>query len=483
MAHDPLPQLGGGQVLGRWRLHSLLGRGGNGQVWRAQDGGGEKAALKILTKVKKVAYARFRDEVKVMKAAGLGGVAPVLDSYLPDDPTSERAWYAMPLGVRLGEHLRSAQLSGVVEAVADIADTLAQLHDRGIAHRDIKPANLLWINDRPVVADFGLVDYPEKDDLTGLREELGPRWTMAPEVRRSAKGTDALPADVYSLAKSLWVLVSGDEQGFEGQYNAGSSIGMSAFAPNAFTGPLDELVVQATEHDPHARPTMAGFATGLREWLRIQEEFSERNALEWMDVQRALFPLGVPERAIWTDLDDIVRVLQVVGQRPNLNHLFFPSGGGMDLEGAARSDREADCIELDVGTPALLKPKRLLFESFGRDPEWNYFRIETEELAATGVYGDENDDDRAVEEVLDLGIGEYVDRAHWDSGEYRESRIPRRSRLVVRYRRGAFVVFRKTSTYNRNPATYDARHNQMTTDDFRTYINRNVDPPDEGGSG
>ncbi|WP_143960188.1 hypothetical protein [Litoribacter populi] len=46
---------------------------------------------------------------------------------------------------------------------------------------------------------------------------------------------------------------------------------------------------------------------------------------------------------------------------------------------------------------------------------------------------------------------------------------------VTRWFRGSFVIFCKRSIYNRNPSTYDGRHNKMTTDEFRDYIQRSVD--------
>jgi serine/threonine-protein kinase len=82
---------------------------------------------------------------------------------------------------------------------------MAALHERQIAHRDIKPGNLVMFDNLCHVVDFGLVHYPEKTALTGYKEHIGPLWTMAPEVRRNGRNADPFPADVFSLAKTLWI--------------------------------------------------------------------------------------------------------------------------------------------------------------------------------------------------------------------------------------------------------------------------------------
>lgn len=187
-----------GMKLGNWILLDRIGRGGNGQVWSAQeDKGSTVVAIKILTKLKEIAYQIFRDEVKVMQNCGINGVVPILDSCLPEWPTKDRPWYAMPQGIPLMEYLGNRDLAGKVEHFINIANVLDQLHNKKTTHRDIKPANIIVIDNNACLGDFWLVDYPEKDDLTGLREELGPRWTMAPEIRRENNVQDTRPADVY----------------------------------------------------------------------------------------------------------------------------------------------------------------------------------------------------------------------------------------------------------------------------------------------
>src|SRR5579863_3515036 len=66
-----------GDRVGLWMLVSRLGRGGNGEVWLAVANG-KQVAIKLLTKPKPMAYARFRAEVGALKlTAGIRGVLPV----------------------------------------------------------------------------------------------------------------------------------------------------------------------------------------------------------------------------------------------------------------------------------------------------------------------------------------------------------------------------------------------------------------------
>ena len=143
----------------------------------------------------------------------------------------------------------------------------------------------------------------------------------------------------------------------------------------------------------------------------------------------------------------------------------------MDLEGA-KLGLEPHTIELiiDVNYVDLIKPKRLIFENFGTNAQWNYFRIETDELEPTGIRSVYRD----YEALIEVGPLHYIDRSYWDEGYYEGERLPSNARLVTRYMKGDFVIFSKTSFYNHASSTYDGRHNKMTTDEFREYISQKV---------
>lgn len=464
------PQLTRGLVFGRWKLIEWLGHGGNGQVWLAADETGAQVAIKLLLKVKKIAYARFRAEVAVIeKHQDIPGIVRIIDHSLPDNPDLERPWYTMPVANRAIDKLQHASPAEIANAFIQIAKTLTALHKRDVAHRDIKPANLLALGGQFLVGDFGLVDYPEKEDLTEIGEELGPRWTMAPEVRRDGAKAKPKPADVYSLVKTLWIFLTKVEKGFEGQYNSHGTIKLAQYLPSLYITDLEKLFVDCTEHDPTRRPTMDDVANRLEKWVSVIADYRVQNPLQWIEAQKVLFPLELPTRAIWEDVKSIVSVLDFLGNVDNLNHMLFPRSGGLDLERASIS-REDGCIELlanDLIT--IVKPKRLMFESFENEPEWCYFRLETGDLVPSGIYPDL--EPSWCEELLTEIDGQtYADYSCWEAGEYESLPLPENSRVVKRVFRGDFVIFQKTSLYNMNPDTYDGRHNKMSADAFRTHI-------------
>jgi serine/threonine-protein kinase len=458
------------EIYGKWSLKHQLPGGGNGSLWTTFDSDGNEFVIKLLKKDNQTAKSRFLDEIKVIKEnQDISGVMPMIDDCASDDE-AEVLWYVMRKGVLIQKHLTKASSIDIVQAIAELGDVLTALHERGVSHRDIKPQNLFYLDGHFVIGDFGLVDYPEKEDNVTLEgEPLGPRWTIAPEMRRNPESADGLKADVYSLAKSFWILLSGVEKGFEGQYNPSGSIGIKHYQPNMYLSVLEDLLIVATENDPDLRPSMIEFTSGLKNWLEIVADFEAKNTLDWVLIQQKLFPTVLPKRVIWEDPDSIISILNIVGGIDNLNHMFFPDSGGMDLEGAIRSN-EVGCIELDCGIKYIIKPKRLLFESFSSDPEWNYFRLELDTLKPK--YGNSED---GSEQLTEISPGVYKDQYYSENYFSEYGKIPRDFRTIVRYFHGDFVIFRKTSSYNYTSETYDGRHCKVNADQFRSYIQSLID--------
>ncbi len=257
-----------GDTLDGWTLIEHLGHGGNAHVWRARHADLGKAALKVLSRKGGDRWQRFRDEIHVMRDLGNHpGVLPLLDSQLPDPGTPGRAWLATPIAERSDRALANAAFADVVAATHDFALTLATLATRGIHHRDVKPTNLFRYEGRWVLGDFGLVAYPGKEAITTGLRGLGPRFFIAPEMLRRPDSAPAGPADVYSLAKTLWVLASGEEYPPEGQIRVDTpehGLARWSSAPGLLS--LRVILEQATHVDPGPRPTMSEFAAALDRW-------------------------------------------------------------------------------------------------------------------------------------------------------------------------------------------------------------------------
>jgi hypothetical protein len=262
-----------GHSIGQWVLLQRLGRGGSGDVWEAKDDKGTVAAVKILRNPKGQAYVRFRSEVHFHRSHGFRpGVLPLLDASLPDLPSHDHpAWLAMPVAANVEEGLAAGDgsLDRVVEAVTAIADTLAQLHALQISHRDIKPANLFWHEGAWLIGDFGLVDYPQKTAITKPGNKLGPMYFLAPEMITRANKADGRAADVYSLAKTLWVLATGQTYPPKGEQRMGvRTMGIADWVSDERAPLLDRLIDRATRENSDERPSMHQFASELQQWLR-----------------------------------------------------------------------------------------------------------------------------------------------------------------------------------------------------------------------
>lgn len=453
------------QIYGDWKIQKSISGGGNGAIWTAINSAGDEKVIKLLKKTHSTAKRRFLDEISIMIAnKEHEGVVTILD-HSDLTMSTDILWYVMDRGILVQENLARAEPIEIVECIINVVETLVFLHSKGVSHRDLKPQNLLLIHGNYVIGDFGLVDYPLKEEgLTLSKNPLGPRWTIAPEMRNNPESSDGLKADVYSIAKTLWILLTGVQKGFEGQYNPTGSIGLIHYQSSMYLNIIEDLLISATENDPDSRPNMNEFLEQLYYWVECNNDFLEKNKLDWAIIQQKLFPTIIPERVIWEEIESIIAILNIIGGISNLNHMMFPDGGGFDLRGAKHSN-EPGCIELDFGLKYIIKPNRLIFEGFNDELEWNYLRLETENLEpvfkATG---------RNSETVTEVAPSEYKPYDYADNYYYQYGKELKNARSITRVFGGSFVIFQKTSSYNWTPETYDGRHEKVDAEGFRRYI-------------
>lgn len=261
-----------GQRYGQWVVtgQERLGGGGNGQVWRVETTYGQSGAIKILSArggpEGKYRLGRFRDEIAFLIAhPHFPGILPLLDSRISEN-LDEPSWYVMPVATPIREALGTDPAPvAVVGAIAEIAATLASLAAEGVAHRDIKPDNLFQLDGQWVIGDFGLVTYPDKDPRTDHGRKLGPTDYMAPEMRWDADQADPGPADVWALAKTLWVLLTSQELPLPGTHRLiEPAQTLRERITFRFSAELDLLLESATLIDPRERISMADMAHELQ---------------------------------------------------------------------------------------------------------------------------------------------------------------------------------------------------------------------------
>ena len=204
-------------------------------------------------------------------------------------------------------------------------------------------------------------------------------------------------------------------------------------------------------------------------------DFETENLIVWEKIIKKLFPIAIPNNCLWKDIDSIISILNKLSSAGNLNHTLFPAGGGHDLTGAKRSS-EKGCIEFSTpNSVRIVKPKVLEFNHFPNNTDWAYFRLET---AGLKPITPNIDPSFIKEKVTELEPGHYVEKEIWEKGylgyDEKGNRIllPKSARIVSRYFRGSFVIFAKSSPYNKNHVTYDARHDRMNSKKFRQYIEK-----------
>ncbi len=271
-----MPRHNKGELIGEWELIEFLGQGGNAEVWRATKGE-EIIALKILKQKKadSESYQRFRQEIQALRRIGAHpGIMPLLDADLPNLPTKARpAWLGMPIATPLAQALSNSSLREVVVAVAEIANTLTYLHEQFyIHHRDIKPTNLYLHNGRPTISDFGLADIPDSEDFTVAGQPLGPKFFIAYEMIADPSEAESGPSDVFSLAKTLWVLCVDQRWPPQGEQKAtNEAYSIDKYRPHPLSHQLDKLIERCTRHKPQARPSMKEVADDLIGWIALDD--------------------------------------------------------------------------------------------------------------------------------------------------------------------------------------------------------------------
>jgi serine/threonine protein kinase len=251
-----------GDVIAGWTLLERLGRGGNGEVWRVSGPSEQPGAIKLLRRQGADRLARFLAEIRfLLEGPPRQGVMPVVDAQLEGD----HPFYVMPVAVALREHLAGkADVAKTLNVLAAISRTLAALAAEGIGHRDLKPENLFVIDGEPVVGDFGLVAYPEKEPMTRSGRRLGPIDYMAPEMRADADSAAPEPADAYAFAKTSWVLLTERELPLPGPHRVDDdSTSLRSYIEHPRLAELDALLAASTRNDPTGRPTMAEVSTEL----------------------------------------------------------------------------------------------------------------------------------------------------------------------------------------------------------------------------
>lgn len=265
---DPI---GGGRfvpgtiVADRYRIVALLGRGGMGEVYRAEDLKlSQVLAIKFLPEAlasDAAALARFHSEVRIARQVSHPNVCRVFDIGDAD---------GIPFLTM--EYVDGEDLSSVVRRIGrlpqdkavefsrQICAGLAAAHDRGVIHRDLKPSNVMLDGaGKARITDFGLASVAAT--IEGAEARAGTPAYMAPE---QLSGKEVSPrSDIYSLGLVMYEIVTGRRA-----YDARtlpelikSRESGTITNPSAIVKDVDPLVERAIfrclDPDPAKRPSSA----------------------------------------------------------------------------------------------------------------------------------------------------------------------------------------------------------------------------------
>jgi hypothetical protein len=199
---------------GRFEIAGPVSSGAMGAVYRAHDRErDEQVAVKHLLDVKHA--ARFEIEARLLEQLRHPRVVEVVH-YFAEEAGNFLVMELVDgtdLGAILGEEgSPGLPVEDAIEYVREACEALQYVHDQLVVHRDVKPANLIRGAEGVVLVDFGVARELGEDESPGTVGIGTPRF-MAPEV---FAGGDVSPrADVFSIAATLWTLLTGKSPGYD----------------------------------------------------------------------------------------------------------------------------------------------------------------------------------------------------------------------------------------------------------------------------
>jgi serine/threonine protein kinase len=303
--------------LGPYRILGVLGRGGMGVVFEADDTLlGRPVALKVMRPalaLNEAAKQRFLREARAMaRATAIANQDHVVTIYAVSIDAHGLPFLAMPLlrGETLETRLqREGRLPAaeVARVGREVALGLAAAHEQGIIHRDIKPSNV-WLeapSGRAKVMDFGLARAPGAGDqhLTQEGAILGTPAYMAPE-QAHGEAIDGR-CDLFSLGSVLYRAATG-ELPFKGKDSLSTLLALATQRPrppralnSGLPAALSDLILRLLARDPAGRPASArAVADALADLARPEAPLPD--AVDEEESATAVLPtMPAPPAAPW----------------------------------------------------------------------------------------------------------------------------------------------------------------------------------------
>jgi eukaryotic-like serine/threonine-protein kinase len=297
-------QFSEGIAVGSYRLVSLIGSGGMGEVWLARHRLlARPAAVKLIRHDvydggrHEQLIRRFQREAEVTAGLRSPHTVQLYDFGVSD---SGSFYYVMEFlqGLdlqRIISRFGPQPAERVLMLLRQACGSLAEAHERGLVHRDIKPANLFATRlgleyDYVKVLDFGIVKDQPGQDATMLSNQAMVQGTpafIAPEIVLGEGGIDGR-ADLYSLACTAYWLLTGLTP-----FRATTPAQMllhhvqtppvppSEVSELAIPKALEAILMACLEKDPGRRPRSAVEMDSALERVRLERPWTQERAREW----------------------------------------------------------------------------------------------------------------------------------------------------------------------------------------------------------
>src|SRR5881296_3698515 len=278
--------------LGDYELLEVVGRGGQGVVYRAhQKSLNRTVALKMISLGSWATEAhlkRFRREAEAAASLEHSGIVPIYEVGERDGS----CYFSMRFveGGQLDQVIKREPMSirQAAELISKVARTVHYAHEHGILHRDIKPGNILLdAKGEPLLTDFGLARLVEAEStITRTKEVMGTPSYMAPEQAVGNNAAVSNATDVYGLGAVLYQLLTGHPPFAGGTTYETIKLVLDTEPrqPRLLNPKIDRdlstICLKSLEKDPKRRyPSALALAEDLERWLKHEPIQARRTGI------------------------------------------------------------------------------------------------------------------------------------------------------------------------------------------------------------